>query len=73
MYNIVVSIFRNAGNCIRKLDKLHEYIDAWGAILPQNTRVLIRNPLTLNLWWTPHPVIVTIRDNKDYIRVLLYS
>ena len=21
----------------------------------------------------PHPVIVTIRDNKDYIRVLLYS
>ena len=20
----------------------------------------------------PHPVIVTIRDNKDYIRVLLY-
>ena len=23
--------------------------------------------------WTPHPVIVTIRDNKDYIRVLVYS
>ena len=23
--------------------------------------------------WTPHPVIVTIRDNRDYIRVLLYS
>ena len=22
---------------------------------------------------TPHPVIVAIRDNKDYIRVLLYS
>ena len=22
---------------------------------------------------TPHPVIVTIRDNKDYIRVLFYS
>ena len=22
---------------------------------------------------TPHPVIVTIKDNKDYIRVLLYS
>ena len=22
---------------------------------------------------TPHPVIVTIMDNKDYIRVLLYS
>ena len=21
----------------------------------------------------PHPVIVTIRDNKDYIRVFLYS
>ena len=23
--------------------------------------------------WTPHPVIVTFRDKKDYIRVLLYS
>ena len=30
-------------------------------------------PQTLNLRWTPHPVIVTIRDNRDYIRVLLYS
>ena len=28
---------------------------------------------TLNLRWTPHPVVVTIRDNKDHIRVLLYS
>ena len=25
------------------------------------------------LRWTPHPVIVAIRDNTDYIRVLLYS
>ena len=25
------------------------------------------------LRWTPHPVIVTISDNKEYIRVLLYS
>ena len=23
--------------------------------------------------WTPHPVIVTRRDNRDCIRVLLYS
>ena len=23
--------------------------------------------------WTPHPEIVTIRDNRDYIEVLLYS
>ena len=23
--------------------------------------------------WSPHPVIVMIRGNKDYIRVLLYS
>ena len=23
--------------------------------------------------WTPHPVIVTIRDTRDYIGVLLYS
>ena len=27
----------------------------------------------LDLRRTPHPVIVTIRDNKDYIGVLLYS
>ena len=25
------------------------------------------------LRWTPHPVIVTIGDNRDHIRVLLYS
>ena len=25
------------------------------------------------LRWTPHPVIVTTRDNKDCIRVLVYS
>ena len=25
------------------------------------------------LRWTPHPVIVTMRDNRDDIRVLLYS
>ena len=25
------------------------------------------------LRWTPHPVIVTLGDNRDYIRVLLYS
>ena len=25
------------------------------------------------LRWTPHPVIVTKGDNRDYIRVLLYS
>ena len=23
--------------------------------------------------WTPHPVIVTLGDTRDYIRVLLYS
>ena len=23
--------------------------------------------------WTPHPVIVTIRDNRKYVRVLLYA
>ena len=26
-----------------------------------------------DLRWTPQPVIVTISDNRDYIRVLLYS
>ena len=27
----------------------------------------------IDLRWTPRPVIVTIRDNKDHIQVLLYS
>ena len=27
----------------------------------------------LMLRWTPHPVIVTIFDNKDHFRILLYS
>ena len=26
-----------------------------------------------NLRWTPHPVIVTIADSTDYIRILLSS
>ena len=28
---------------------------------------------SLYIRWTPYPEIVTIRDNKEYIRVLLYS
>ena len=28
---------------------------------------------SIYLRWTPHPVIVTIRDNRDYIRVLVCS
>ena len=28
---------------------------------------------TGDLRWTPHPVIVAIRDNKEFIRVLSYS
>ena len=27
----------------------------------------------ISLRWTPHPLMVTIRDNEEYIRVLLYS
>ena len=29
--------------------------------------------LGVKVRWTPHPVIATIRDNRDYIKVLLYS
>ena len=28
---------------------------------------------SLEFRWTPHPVIVTIRDNQDIVRVLVYS
>ena len=30
-------------------------------------------PRTTYFGWIPHPVIVSIRDNKDHIRVVLYS
>ena len=30
-------------------------------------------PPQILIRWTPHPVIVTLRDNRDHIRVLLYS
>ena len=36
-------------------------------------RRMLRKPEGEWLRWTPHPVILTIRDNRDYIRVLLYS
>ena len=29
--------------------------------------------IIVTIRWTPHPVMVTTRDNRDYIRVLLYS
>ena len=35
-------------------------------------RVLLR-AMSLHFKWTPHPVLVTIRENRDYIRVLLFS
>ena len=33
----------------------------------------IESALVIHLRWTPHPVRVPIRDNRDGIRVLLYS
>ena len=43
-------------------------------ICPQPTRLKKHQAKnTRYVRWTPHPVIVTIRDNRDYIRVLLYS
>ena len=39
-------------------------------ISPEEIRV---EGLEISLRWTPHPVIVTIGDNRAYIRVLLYS
>ena len=49
-----------------------------GVIWPQVSRVPITRPdfdtpLYIYFRWTPQPVTVTIMDNKDYIRVLLYS
>ena len=33
----------------------------------------VLNHLFTYFRWTPHPVVVTTRDSKDYFRVLLYS
>ena len=37
------------------------------------TLTFINPELCKDLRWTPPTVIVTIRDNRDYSRVLLYS
>ena len=48
---------------------------SWSLVLA--TRVSLELTLgfgvNVDLKWTPHPAIVTIRENMDYIRVLLYS
>ena len=40
-----------------------------------NIVIELEIPPNYKLWfrWTPHPIIVTISDKRDYIRVLLYS
>ena len=50
----------------RKPRKIPEIVDS-------NTYLRDLNLHPVSLRWTPHPVIVTIRDNANYIRVLLYS
>ena len=40
---------------------------------PRGSQVGSRVADRVYLRWTPHPVIVTIRDNKDSIKVLLQS
>ena len=39
---------------------------SWGPLILGNYQIEI-----IEVRWTPHPVIVTIVDNTDYIRVLL--
>ena len=41
--------------------------------LGNSTIYLLKGYRRFIIRWTPRPVIVAIRDNKDYIRVLLYS
>ena len=41
--------------------------------LRQRSQSLACCTIEVELRWTPHPIILPIRDNKDYIRVLLYS
>ena len=48
---------------------MHEDVHVAGTILWSASGLSCK----LYFRWTPHPVIVTSTDNKDYIRVLLYS
>ena len=45
-----------------------KHLIPWKFLASQSTQVM-----TGFLTWTPHPVMVIIRDNRDYIRVLSYS
>ena len=38
-----------------------------GTAAVQSTQGHLRHPIPVHLRWTPHSVIVTIRDDKDYI------
>ena len=49
--------------------KMETTIVYWGYIRIMEKKM----ETTVLLRWTPHPVIVITRDNRDYIRVRLYS
>ena len=46
--------------------------NAWGHNLAYSVGAISKH-IKDYLRWTPHPVIVRIRDNKNYIWVLLFS
>ena len=43
----------------------------WAVYQGKSSPIASNNAVSFR--WTPHPVTVAIRDNKNYIRVLLYS
>ena len=54
------------------------YFGPWGYQSPLQIAVITATVVQpaehwVLLRWTPHPEIVTIRDSKDYVRVLLHS
>ena len=55
------------------------YRGLWGIMEKKmETTIIGFRDLGFRVWgvgfrWTAHPVIVTMGDNRDYIRVLLYS
>ena len=51
----------------------NSYLASVGSFACSDSEPQMELPNEEYIRWTPHPVIVTIRDNRDYIKVFLYS
>ena len=75
--NIFFSIWASfVRMCVCSVWQVSQHLSAFWKLWRQwDPDGMPRVPLNSGFYirWAPHPIVVTIRDNKDYIRVLLYS